>query len=115
MYDARKGPGNPFYGKKHSTETKKRISDNRRGKGVGLKQSSEWVEKRKLYGERNARYGQTPWNKGKVCGPQSSETRRKKGRPLIYDEVEYNSISEAEKITGISAFKIKKSCSFINL
>jgi G:T-mismatch repair DNA endonuclease (very short patch repair protein) len=33
------GEGNPFYGKKHSNKTKKKISESRKGKGIGEKNS----------------------------------------------------------------------------
>ena len=113
MYGARRGEGNNFYGKKHTDETKKKISENRKGKGAGLKQSDEWIEKRKQTGENHYAFGKIPWNKGKVLGPQSAESRRKKGKPLIYNGVEYNSLKEAEKITGVSYYKINKACQFL--
>jgi hypothetical protein len=54
-----------------------------------------------------------PWNAGKKLGPQSADTRRKKGKPLIYNGIEYNSINEAELTTGVSAYYIKKECTYV--
>lgn len=112
MYDARKGEGNFFYGKRHSEETKRKISEANKGRLKGIPKSHEHKKKMR---ENNARYwlGKTPWNKGKKLGPQSAEVRRKKGKPLIYDGIEYNSLNEAEKLTGISSYKIGKNCVFL--
>ena len=57
--------------------------------------------------------GREPWNKGIQTGPQSAETRRKKGRPLIHQGTEYNSINEAQTLTGIGSYKISQTCIFI--
>lgn len=46
--ELQKGEGNPFYGKKHSEETKKKISKSRKGKGKGENNSMsnpKWREK----------------------------------------------------------------------
>ena len=115
MYDARKGEGNFFYGKKHSEETKQKISKANKGKLKGIPKPEGFSEKcrERVSGENNPMYGKTPWNKGKTLGPQSAESRRKRGKPLIFNGVEYNSLNEAEKLTGISAYKIGKNCVFI--
>lgn len=72
------GKDNPFYGKKHSEETLKKISENRKGKPAwnkGKHLSEEWREKisaakqhisdetRRKMSESHK--GKTPWNKGK--------------------------------------------------
>ncbi len=113
MYDERKGEKNYFYGKKHSEETKTKISLANKGRLKGRKQSFEHIEKRKMSGKNNHRYGKDPWNKGKKTGPQSGESRRKKGKPVIYDGIEYNSLNEAQNLTGISSYKIRKKCVFL--
>jgi len=119
MYDARKGKGNVMYRKpcfyKMTDEEKERWKDNLSKAKKGKKKPDGFKEKlsKRNSGEGNPMYGKEPWNKGKQIGPQSAESRRKKGKPLIYKGIEYNSINEAEKLTGISAYKITKDCKFI--
>ena len=110
MYDERKGEKNYFYGKTHSPETKNKISENRKGKGKGIKQTEEWIEKRKVYGEKNARFGKDPWNKG-LSGVQkkSIESKMKVSKPCKYKGVEYWSIKQAALANNTTPYKIKKS------
>ena len=60
---------------KHSEETKKRMSETRKGKGYGVS-------------------GKPPWNKGLKTGPRSEETKRKMSETLTskrgYDISEWN-------------------------
>jgi len=116
MYAARRGNGNFFYGKKHTEETKKKISEKNKGKLKGVPKPPGFAEalSKKNSGSGNPMYGKPAWNKGKSLGPQSAELRRKKGKPLIYNGVEYNSINEAEKLTGVSAYKILKNCELLS-
>lgn len=114
MWDSRKGKGNYFYGKQHSKETKQKISQNRKGKGTGERNLKK--ESRQAIGQAASKRnkGMIPWNAGKKLGPQSADTRRKKGKPLIFNGIEYNSINEAELTTGISAYYIKKECTYVS-
>jgi hypothetical protein len=93
-------------------EQKQQWKDNIGKAIIGRKDSNETREK-KRQAQLGVKKGITPWNKGKKTGPQTAESRRKKGKPLVFQGVEYNSINEAEAITGISAYKIIKSCIFI--
>ena len=69
------GKDNPFYGKKHSEETLKKISENRKGKGTGKRppRSKEWCEKISA-AKRGKKLTVTIWNKGKHL---SEEHKRK--------------------------------------
>ena len=119
MYDSRKGSNNAMYGKpcfyKMTDEEKERWRANLSKASKGKKKPAGFAEKlsKRNSGSGNPMFGKEPWNKGKKLGPQSAEVRRKKGKPLIFNGVEYNSLNEAEKITGISAYKIGKNCEFI--
>lgn len=109
MYNARKGKGNFFYGKKHSEETKRKISEANTGKLKGKKQSREHIEKRKCAGEKNGMYGKTPWNKGKNgLQPKSLETKKKVSVPVVFRGVEYYSIKEAARQNNLSDYLVKK-------
>jgi hypothetical protein len=46
------GEGNPFFGKKHTKETKKKISDNRKGKAKGIKNAMSKKENRDKIGKK---------------------------------------------------------------
>jgi hypothetical protein len=107
MYAARRGGGNFFYGKKHTEETKRKISENRKGKGTSPKS----LETRKKMSENNGRsqLGKEPWNKGKTgVQPKSLETKKKISVPVIFRNVEYYSIEEAAKKNNTSAWYVKK-------
>lgn len=56
---------NPFYGKKHSAETKEKISQNKKGRGVG-KNNPMYNKKRSWHGFQGTWYSsknQNPWTK----------------------------------------------------
>lgn len=109
MYANRRGSGNTFYGKKHTEETRKKISENRKGKAKGLKQSSEWIEKRKMIGSDNPMFGKISPNRGKKQ-PCSEEKRLKHPllKTVIYRGIEYKGLGEAARKNNTSVFKIKK-------
>lgn len=109
MYSARRGEGNFFYGKKHTEETRQKISQNRKGKGKGLKQSEEWIQKRVRHGEQNGMYGKEAWNKGKTGVQEKSlETKKKISKSVMFNGVEYYSIKEAARQNNTSVWYIKK-------
>ena len=109
MYNARKGKGNFFYGKKHTEETKQKISSSNKGKLKGIKQTPEHIEKRKCEGERNGMYGKQPWNKGKTgVQPKSLEAKKKVSVPIVFRGVEYYSIKDAARQNNLSDYLVKK-------
>ena len=58
-----KGEKNPFYGKQHTEETKKKISENRKGKGGQPGELNPMYNKGYLIaGEKNGMYGKTGFN-----------------------------------------------------
>lgn len=70
------GEGNPFYGKKHTKETIKKISENRKGKYCGEKNHM----KKEKYRELSKSIMTSNWEKNildrKVISEQMKETRR---------------------------------------
>lgn len=93
------GTKNPFYGKKHSEETRRFISENQKGRKLTEEQKRKIGNKSRghkhtpeakakisaaLSGPLNIHYGKPSWNHGLIT---SEETRRKqseikKGKPL---------------------------------
>lgn len=72
------GNGNPFYGKKHSSKTKKQISKSRKGKGVGENNPMSDPEHR----EKVANMIRKKWKNGEMEHVRSifSETMKKTRR-----------------------------------
>ena len=108
MYDARKGEGNHFYGRRHSDETKRLISKKNKGRLKGIPKSPEHCKK---ISENNGRgmLGKTPWNKGKIgAQPKSLESKMKVSKPIIYNGVEYWSIEEAARANNTTRYFILK-------
>lgn len=69
------GENNPFFGKNHSEESKEKISNSKKGNGKNIPKSDSHREKIKM-----------------------SNPKRK---PIIIDNVKYNSIGEASRILDI--------------
>lgn len=113
------GSNNPFFGKKHNEESKAKISEN----NTLTRKDKTYVE---LYGENSSsekekrRVGvtcyhekQTPEEK-KNRGLKISESLKKlkrtphNAKKVLFNGVEYNSITEAAIINGISVYHLKK-------
>jgi group I intron endonuclease len=80
------GENNPNFGSKRSEEQKQRLRSSLKEKW------SNNLERKKIQAE-----------KFKICNPGL-----KLSKPVLYNEIEYNSISEASRITGKSVYIIKK-------
>jgi hypothetical protein len=113
MYAARRGEGNHFYNMKHTEETKKLISEKRKGKATGPKDWSADGKQRIGEAARKRNTGKTPWNKGK----KNSQPKRTADQmasfsiSVVYEGIEYPSIAAAARAVGISEYKLKKSLS----
>jgi G:T-mismatch repair DNA endonuclease (very short patch repair protein) len=95
------GEGNPFYGKKHSSKTKKQISKSRKGKGVGENNYMSKKENR----ERIANMIRKKWEGGKMEHVRKifSETMKKtrrlgKIKSVVRSKKEKEIIIEIKKI-----------------
>lgn len=105
------GSNNYFYGQKHSVETKQKISQKNKGRLKGVPKPEGFAEKcrERMLSANNPMYGKTPWNKGlKGVQPKSLETKKKVSVPVIFRGVEYYSIKEAARQSGLSDYLIKK-------
>lgn len=95
------GEGNPFYGKKHSSKTKKQISKSRKGKGVGENNSMANLEHR----EKSRLEIIKKWQKGEmeharqIMSNKMKETRRLgKIKSVIRSKKEKEIVLEIKKI-----------------
>lgn len=113
MYDARKGSGNTFYGKKHSEESKRKMSESKKGQGLGIPKNHGDKIKEFWKDKDHANKGKTPWNKGKSC-PASMESKIKKSKPVLFNGAIYYGIKEAARANNTSEYYVKQSCEYIS-
>ena len=104
------GEKNGFYGKQHSEETRRKISESRKGKGTGPRDNTPY-----LISNKGKNKGKTPWNAGKtgVQRKRTPEEMASFSKAITYEGVDYPSISSASKATGLSPFKIKKALGLV--
>jgi hypothetical protein len=114
MWDARKGEGNTFYGKQHTQETKRKISEANTGKLLGIPKSEET---RHRMSENHSRYwqGKVAHNKGKKQRPATILERAKQGNPVRYNGEVHPTLAEAARAHDSTPYKIGRRCEFITL
>lgn len=89
----RAGADNSFYGREHSSESRRLLSEAQKGKPSPFKGASQSNEVRQLISEQN-----------RGC----SSADRRKG--VFIDDVYYESVSEAHRITGYGRRIIRERC-----
>lgn len=111
------GDGNPFYGKKHSEESKEKMSKAQKGHEAPNKGKSPSDETLQLWSkQRKGKFYGTKKTMSNDEKKKSSDAHSFQKNPIVcLDEndniiAEYDSISQASKLTGISAGNISKCC-----
>jgi len=92
-----RGKGNPFFGKKHTEQTKKNISQSRKGKAIGQNNSMSKLEHRQKLSESLKK----SWESGKL-----EETRKKMSEVLknTRRQGKLKSVVKSKKETEICSF-----------
>lgn len=109
MWDARKGAGNTFYGKKHTEESKRKMSESKKGQNLGVPKNHGSKLKEVWAKIGHPRKGKTPWNKGKTGTRTRTTTEMESfSIKIVYEGKEYPSLKAASRATGISPYKLKK-------
>jgi len=118
MWDSRKGENNPYYGKKHTPEIRKKISEACKGKQLGTKKptvSKALKERWKTQDHFNK--GKEPWNKGKT-GVQNTygiEHALVHSKPCRYNGNVYHGIGACAKANNTTKYKIEKLVEWISV
>ena len=118
MWDARKGEGNPYYGKKHTPEIRKKISENTKGKQIGMKKPTVSAAlKERWKNQEHFNKGKEPWNKGKT-GVQHTygiEHALVHSKPCRYNGKIYHGIGACAKANNTTKYKIEKLVEWISV
>jgi len=110
------GSGNHFFGKKHSIETRKRLSaigslrTGSKNHFYGKTHSEDWKEQRQLLYKRKKEAGWVSPNKG-MAKPKEAVRAMKQNMPqrkeIVVDGIEYASISECSRKLGLHRATIR--------
>ena len=117
MWDARKGEGNPYYGKKHTPEVRQKISEACKGKqkGIAKTKTSEGLRKRWETTEHFNK-GKDPWNKGKT-GVQNYSINHAlaHSKPCRYNGKIYHGIGACAKANNTTKYYMEKLVEWISV
>lgn len=114
MSKTQSGSKNGMYGKKHTEESKKKISEKAK---LRKPDSVETRKKKARYGKDNGMYGKGYLISGEnhfLYGKNHTEESKEKMRnhpsnkAVVIDGINYNSVSEAARLLNLSRFKINK-------
>jgi hypothetical protein len=106
------GEKNGFFGKKHTEEYKRKMSELKKGQGLGIAKNHGDKIKAFWEGKDHANKGATPWNKGKTgLQTRTLDAMESYSIKIVYEGIEYPSINAASRARGLSPFKIKKATS----
>lgn len=109
------GKKNSFYGKKHTEESKKKMSLVSKGKPKGPESEEHRLNKSKALKGNPKLQGRTPWNKNKTGAQvKREESRMKVSKPIIYNGVQYYGIKEAARKNNTTDYYIRKSCKYLD-
>jgi hypothetical protein len=118
MWNSRKGEKNSYYGKKHTPEIRKKISEACKGKQLETKKptvSKALKERWKTQDHFNK--GKEPWNKGKT-GVQNTygiEHALVHSKPCRYNGNVYHGIGACAKANNTTKYKIEKLVEWISV
>jgi hypothetical protein len=112
------GEKNGYYGKTHTLEIRKKISENAKGKqkGIPKPKTSESLRKR-WETEEHFNKGKEPWNKGKT-GVQNTygiEHALARSKPCRYNGIVYHGIHACANANNTTKYKIEKLVDWITV
>ena len=112
------GEKNPYYGKKHTPEIRKKISENSKGKQIGTKKPTVSAAlKERWKTQEHFNKGRDPWNKGKTGVQHRYDVKHAlvHSKPCRYNGKLYHGIHACAKANNTTKFKIEKLVEIISV